>query len=288
MRFFHVYNEECFEGLEKNGLINKDTGLKIQHCFSVPKERQFNQIARVNGQLYSILKENSFPFYVDRIAGGITYYPYAFDKQLIRAYTDLLGEDFLGFQLHESASNIRGSDWETIQEKMKSGGPYDATALERELKCDLVDTDGTVLYSLSHGVPSDYASLCYPKTYAEFAGQIQNMFINRLRETDNKILPVDSYYMFTKMQNDLGMNVFMPEVGFQIPLMRQQIALARGIAKAAGKSWGAYYECWRVYEEDSKYYCCMPCYNLDPINEWYLTQQTLLHQQKVPKRLLIC
>ena len=69
MKFFHVYNEECINGLEINGLLNKDTGFKIQHCFSVPKERQFNHIAKVGGKLHSLIKENSIPFYVDRIAG---------------------------------------------------------------------------------------------------------------------------------------------------------------------------------------------------------------------------
>ena len=42
MNFFHVYNDDCFAGLEKNGLINRDTGFKLQHCFAVPKHRLFN------------------------------------------------------------------------------------------------------------------------------------------------------------------------------------------------------------------------------------------------------
>ena len=76
MKFFHVYNEECFEGLEKNGMLNKDSGFKVQNVFSVPRERQFHNIAAKGGRLHQMLKENRNPFYVDRIAGGITYYPY--------------------------------------------------------------------------------------------------------------------------------------------------------------------------------------------------------------------
>ena len=45
MKFFHVYNEEYFEGLVKNNLINKDSGFKIQHVFSLPKEKKFNVFA---------------------------------------------------------------------------------------------------------------------------------------------------------------------------------------------------------------------------------------------------
>ena len=41
MRFFHVYNEDSFRGLEKNNMINRDTGFKIQNVFSVPEERKF-------------------------------------------------------------------------------------------------------------------------------------------------------------------------------------------------------------------------------------------------------
>ena len=105
MKFFHVYNDEYFEGLVKNNLINQDTGFKIQHCFAVPQKIQFNSFAAKGTKLHALIKDGKHPFYVDRIAGGVTYYEYAFDRDLIREYEDLLGDWFLGFQLHESASN---------------------------------------------------------------------------------------------------------------------------------------------------------------------------------------
>ena len=80
MKFFHVYNEDCIKGLEKNGLLNADSGFKLQHCFAVPKDRLFNTCAAKGTPLYNLIKENHIPFYVDRIAGGIIYYPYNFDK----------------------------------------------------------------------------------------------------------------------------------------------------------------------------------------------------------------
>ena len=110
MKFFHVYNDECMVGLEKNGLINADSGFKIQNVFSVPTHRLFNNIAAKGGVLHNLIREGHFPFYVDRIAGGVTYFPYAYDQSLIREYSELLGDWFLGFQLHESGSNRRG-DW---------------------------------------------------------------------------------------------------------------------------------------------------------------------------------
>lgn len=56
MIFFHVYNDEHIKGLQKNGLINKYTGFKIQNVFSVPKERCFNEYAKIDGKLYNLIK----------------------------------------------------------------------------------------------------------------------------------------------------------------------------------------------------------------------------------------
>lgn len=273
MKFFHVYNEECFPGLEKNGFLNRDSGFKIQHCFAVPRERQFNQIARPGGTLHSLLRENGFSFYVDRIAGGITYYPYVFDQNLIHLYEELLAERFLGFQLHESASNIQDSDWVNI--RTRAGEPSgSAAAMARALKQAHPAPDGTELYDLSYGTPEEYAAVSCPQDHVQALDFIRHLYTLRMEQTGGHLLPVDSYYMLTQMQNQMEMQVFMPEVGAQIPLMRQQVALARGMARASGKKWGTYYECWRVYEENGSYFCCMPCYHVDPVNEWYLTQQT--------------
>ena len=97
MKFFHVYNEDCIKGLEKNGLINSESGFKIQHCFAIPEERKFNKYASKNSKLYNLIKSENFSFYVDRIAGGITYHKYDFDKSLIKEYCTVLGDNFLGF-----------------------------------------------------------------------------------------------------------------------------------------------------------------------------------------------
>ena len=272
MIFFHVYNEECFRGLEKNGLLNADSGFKIQHCFAVPKERQFNNFAAVGGKLYGMIREGHIPFYVDRITGGITYYSYAFDKALIAEYRRMLGDWFLGFQMHESASNRRGAEWPRMIKAMGSKGPYDAAEMRRRMVSQsAVTPEGEHLISLSHDTPEYYANRTYAETVPAFIDEVREMFQRRLNETDGNILPCDSYYLFTKLQNEMGMRTFMPEVGCQIPLMRLAIALARGTAKASHKTWGAYYECWRSLP-DGTY--CMPCYHSDEINEWYLTQQT--------------
>ncbi len=273
MKFFHVYNEECFKGLEKNGMINQDTGFKIQHCFALPEHMKFNNLAAKGGKLYQLLKEGNYPFYVDRLAGGVIYYKYEFDRNLIKMYKDLLGDWFLGFQLHESASNRRNLDWVTIRKKMGNDGPYDPKEMAEKLKSTSrwVISTGEPLQQLNMDNTDVYARQRYAQTPEEFMDEMKDMFLRKMGEVEDCILPCDSFYMATRMQDELGMQTFMPEVGAQIPLMRQEVALARGIAKASKKTWGTYYECWR-WEPRIKG-CNMPCFNTEPLNEWYLTQE---------------
>lgn len=272
MKFFHVYNEEYFEGLVKNGLINEDTGFKIQHVFSLPEKLKFNQFAAKGSKLHGMIKDGNIPFYVDRIAGGVTYHKYAFDKELIREYREMLGGWFLGFQLHESGGNRR-LDWDRVLQRMEGEkGPYDLKTLaERSIREYAVTPDGQTLFGFSQGSPEEYAAGCYPVSLADYIADITKLYQTRMAETDGMILPCDSFYQFEYVQNKLGMENFMPEVGAQIPHMRMAVATARGMAKANGKKWGVYYECWRTTKETGS---TMPCFNKEPGNEWYLTQET--------------
>ena len=272
MKFFHVYNERSFEGLVKNDLINEDSGFKIQHAFSVPEELKFNRFAAKGGRLYALIKEGGYPFYVDRIAGGITYHEYPFDTKLLDAYATLLGKNFLGVQLHESASNRR-HDWMLIRERMNGEcGPYDeATLYERSWRESAVMPDGTMLQGFSQGTAALYSKMRYAETPEDFHREIEDMFLMWMQKTGGYALPCDSFFLYTHMQDRLGMRTFMPEVGCQIPQMRIEVALARGIARAAGKPWGTYYETWIGHLEEGY---SMPCFNRDLSNEWYLTQET--------------
>ena len=271
MKFFHVYNEKCFEGLEKNGLINKDTGFKIQHMFSMEDHLKFNRFAAKGTKLHAMIRDGKIPFYVDRLAGGATWHNYRFDPALTEEYANILGDWFLGFQLHESGSNRRIGDWKVLR-RLGSNGPYDLELLKSKLVSKLAKLpDGTPLPNLSMDTPEFYANsrACYAETPEAYQAEMADMFRRRMEENNGHILPVDSYYMATKLQDDLGMKTFMPEVGCQIPWMRIQVAMARGIARKSKKTWGTYYECWR-FDEESGY--TMPCFNDDPINEWYLPQ----------------
>lgn len=271
MKFIHVYNPQYFEGLEKNGFLNADSGFKIQHVFSLTEDMKFNQLAAKGSRLHSLIREGNYPFYVDRLTGGVTYHKYDFDKDLIREYRELLGPWFLGIQLHESASN-RWHDWRMVRDAMDgSHGPYDAALLRQRTISDYARTPaGELLPNYIQDPPEIYAERRYPETLTDYRLDVEDMFRRRMAETDGCILPCDSFYLMTHMQQRMGMHTFMPEVGCQIPHMRMAVALARGMAGYDGKLWGTYYETWRGSMEEGY---SMPCYNTDPGNEWHLSQE---------------
>ena len=41
MKFFHVYDNHFIKGLEKNGFMNKDAGIKLKHSWGLKKVEKF-------------------------------------------------------------------------------------------------------------------------------------------------------------------------------------------------------------------------------------------------------
>ena len=277
MKFFHVYREDWVEGLEKNGLLNKDSGFKLQHNFPIPRHRLFNEAAAVGTPLYNRVKEGKIPFYIDRIAGGTTFWPsYTFDKALIEEYRNLLGEEFLGFQLHESVSNRRNSDWGAMRRVLGQKCRFTAEEIREKMTSSYACTDeGEHLLGLSQGTPEEYAKMTYAETVPDFVEEVRQMFVKYMGMTDGAILPVDSGMIFSKMQAEMGMTAIMPEIGVSLALTRLSMATARGVAETYRKKWGAYYECWRAdwFPETRTVAYSMPCFSKDFFNEWYLTQE---------------
>ena len=236
MKFFHVYREDWVEGLEKNGLLNKDSAFKLQHDFPIPKKNLFNEYAAKGTPLYQLIKENKIPFYVDRLAGGTTFWPgYTFDKALIEEYKNILGDEFLGFQMHESVSNRRNSDWGKILRAtgMKSG--FDPEVLRETFMSDKVTAEGERLVSFSQGTPEEYAAMTYAETVSDYVAEVRQLFQKYMDMTANAILPVDAGMIFAKMQAEMGMTAIMPEIGQQISLTRLAVATARGVGESMKK-----------------------------------------------------
>ena len=187
MKFFDVYNDWHIKGLEKNNFINEDSGFKIQHIFSMPEELKFNRIAAKGGNLHSLIKENKYPFYVDRIAGGCTYHKYDLDLELVREYENILGDEFLGFQLHESASNIFDCDWQDILNTMGSKGPYDYAEFKEKMRSPYTLPNGEALDRLGQGTAEEYVNLKYPETpegYEAWAKEAEDLWAKTGRVAD--------------------------------------------------------------------------------------------------------
>ena len=271
MKFFHVYNDWHIKGLEKNNFINEDSGFKIQHKFAIPEPLKFNKFAAKGTPLHSLIKENKFPFYIDRISGGNNFHYYEPDHNLIREYENILGDWFLGFQLHESASNIFDAQWQNVINRTGHKGPYSVEELKEKLLSSFaVMPDGTRIHDFSHQSAEEIAPLVYPETTDEFFEQITDFYKSRLKRTDGHILPADSYYLMTRLYDELGVKNFMPEVGWQIGQMRIAVASVRGAAENNEKRWGTYYETWIA--APTEFDASMPVFNDHPSNEWYNTQ----------------
>ena len=279
MKFFHVYNEDFFEGLVKNNLINEDTGFKIQNIFRMPLDKHFNTLAAKGSRLHGMLKDNKYPFYIDRICGGTRYYKFDYDKALVREYAELLGDWFLGFQHHESASNRRRVDWQKILTAMDGHkGPYDKDKLNEKLMNEGSDSFygsiGKAVSLLDEGNPEDYADLRYAETEEDLLDEFRNMYKARMDDVCGYTFAADSYFLLPKLQEELGMRTFMPEVGWQIAQMRIAVSLARGVMEGAGKLWGLYYEPWIAHQQA---FYSLPKYNKDEYEtEWFHTKDIYL------------
>lgn len=166
---------------------------------------KFNRLAVKSGKLHSLLKEGEYPFYVDRVAGGIGWYGYKFDPELIREYADLLGDWFLGFQLHESVSNRRFVDWALIESVSQSKGPYDCAMIkERLLHKKRTEALGIPMYNLNMDPPEAYHGKVFPETPGEMIEDMKDMFRRRMAEVEGHILPADSAFAALKLENELG------------------------------------------------------------------------------------
>ena len=269
MKIFHDYEPDHFEGLVKNNLLNEDSGLKIQHIFTLRSSRKFNELAAKGGTLHSMIKGEGLPFYVDRLTGGVKYHPYAFDKALLREYRSLLGEWFLGVQLHELGNN-RHNDWVRLEKQME-GVPYTLENIkERMFSPESTNPQNQPIYRFTQGSPEEYALLRRPQTIEEMRMDLAGVIRKRLEETEGHLISCDGGSLLFHLENQLGVPTFMPEIGYQTQHTRIQVALARGMAKTNSKKWGLYYECWKKAENGSSY--TQPVYGNLPYNDWNYTQ----------------
>lgn len=243
IKFIHTYTKETINILLESGLFRKGHGLKIMHKPDYKPPYDFNSIAKEDGNLHKTLCELSCPFYIDRFQGG-TGYPktYLYNKELLSLYKTSDKIEFLGFQLHEWASNFR-SDQKRIAELCKKEGLSTDDILNNKDFWGKIK-DGTLPLFLEAYSPDEWSEIPLSDNRQTFIRDCESLYKRRLKETDGLIFPTDSYYMAFRTEIENGAKMLLPEVGWQIPNMRLQLSFTRGMAKSAGIPWGIYYECW--------------------------------------------
>ncbi len=244
LKFIHTYTEDTFEGLFKQGLWREGDGLKLMHKNYLPAEYSFNEIAKKDGLLWNRLKALDCPFYIDRYQGGIPMpYKYDYDRSLLDAYKELLGDKFLGFQMHEWASNYTSENQRILKAAetwLAAHGTLDGMW---EHYIEAVKTDTMALFVEAWSV-DEWSNMAHPENVETCLSELYRLWRVRREETGCSFIPADSYGCAPRIAIENGAGLLLPEIGWQISGTRLQIAYNRGMAKAAGIPFGVYYECW--------------------------------------------
>lgn len=244
--FLHSYESTggYWRGIEKAGLIRPTNGVRLVNSpFGDDDAHRFNAVAAKGGPLHAILAERKPWFVIDRVVGGSPYRDYAFDKALIADYAQLLGDRFLGGQVHEVLSNTN-NDWGRLSgaKPEKAGEPINPDDFKA------IFDWSNVSKSLEYGTLEDYRGRTRPadaKAYwaeAEYNTKRQgDRFGGRFSYAEGTgygELVWPTFYRF-------GARSCFVEVGPWASAQTQfSIASARGAARAAGRPWGVFFAPW--------------------------------------------
>lgn len=252
--FFHPYHPETWQAMIDCGLVKDGDGVKFSQNLLLKDEYKFNNLAAKGTELYRYLEEKRAPFYIDRLQGGCYIEEYPYDMALVDEYREMLGDRFMGWQMHEWLSNYKsdlrkmasfGGDWSSPEEIKKyifKQYPYPCLFLE----------------SMS---AEEMAERGKPDNVTRFRSNMLDIYKKR-RRTHGELIPCDSIYLAYEFELRNGARVVMPEVGAQSADARMQISYARGEAKSFGRAFGVYYEPWG----GEPFSAC--CYHKHGKNEW--------------------
>ena len=252
--YFHSYHPRTWDAMVNAGLIDENAGIRFCQSKLIDNGLKFNELAAEGSWLHSLIEEKKIPLYIDRLQGGCYIDDYVYDEELLEHYRQLLGDQFLGFQMHEWASNFYTDiakinrdpdcDWtkESIEKTIYTQFPFPCLFLESQSS-------------------EEFAQMGPVNTAEDYYKAAIDLFERRQKQY-GALVPCDSYAMTFKLALDRGVKDFMPEVGAQTPNIRLQISYARSLAEAYGARFGVYYEPWG----GDPFSAC--CYHKAGKNEW--------------------
>ena len=241
LRFIHTFTPESAPALLKAGLWREGDGVKLMHKPSFAPPHDFNSVFAGDTPFTRFIGETGCPFYIDRLQGGIgntRVYPY--DRTILEGLERRFGDKFLGFQMHEWASNLK-SDLDRIS--ALAAQEDEDPAKPSEAFWQKVKSGRTELF-LEAFAPAEWQRIPLPDTPAAYLKLAHALYRRRVSETNGRLIPADSYFMAPRFETENGAHLLLPEAGWQIPNLRAQAAYTSGMARAAGVPWGIYYECW--------------------------------------------
>ena len=234
--FFHGYSPDTWEAMVKAGLIRENAGIRFCQSIEIDEELKFNNLAKKGGKLYELIKENRYPFYIDRLQGGCYIENYPYNEDLVKEDKEMLGEKFYGFQMHEWLSNYKSDAIDKLGELSEE----DWTA--KNIKKMIFDKFPGKYLLLECMTAEEMAEAGKPKNAEEFFENMTAVF--EKRQKVGELIPCDSSYLAYQYELSTGVKRLCPEVGAQTADARIQICYARGMTRRDGKSFGVYYEPW--------------------------------------------
>lgn len=237
IKFLHGYDAKLWEGYKKHDLVREGDGIRFMQNFLTPDEFRFNNLAQKGGKLYNLIKETKCPLYIDRLQGGAIIYDYNFDDELLDEYRNILGDKFLGFQMHEWLSNYRSdlrkcknlTDEEWCEENI-------IAAVKEAFPCRNI--------FLESMLPHEIVQYGKPKNAKQFYDNMTDIYKKRVAKYKD-LVPCEPSYIMFPFEAENGAKLIFTEIGrCDYRGLILIVSFARAIAKAYGIKWGAYYEPW--------------------------------------------
>ena len=260
--FFHAYMPKVFEAQINAGLFRENDGIRFCQSIDIDENLKFNNLAKAGGKLYNFVKDNNCPLYIDRLQGGCFFEGYDYDMELVRTYSEMLGKKFFGFQMHEWMSNFISDTDKLVGGKCPE--PWTEENITATLKRDFPFPH---IFTEAMSV-KEFAEVGHITELNKYLGVMEVLFLKRQKYTGEMLLPCDSAILGYSLEFKNGAKRVMPEIGQQTKHTSVQIAYARGMSKAYGKSFGTYYEPWG----GEPFSACN--YQKDGLNEWNISNDS--------------